>query len=232
MNFYIKKHIHTMRLHTTRSHNDRRKSILLLGLILLCLGSGLLYFSFRQMETAAERIAAPILRFHVIANSDSAEDQALKLEVKEALLAILNNSPADSKEEMVAYVEEHRDELRAAAREILREKEKDDSIRIVLTNTYFPTKVYGDLTFPCGYYDALRVEIGQAAGKNWWCVLYPPLCFADVTTGFVPEASKEELKEVLTDEDYAGLETNASGVTYGFRLFEWWEKIFPSSQAG
>lgn len=215
------------RLHTKYPHKNGQKTILLFGLIFLCLGSGLLYFSFRRAEAAAGRIADQILRFHVIANSDSDEDQALKLEVKEALLAVLNDSPAESKEEMIAYIQEHQEDLCAAAQEILQKKGKDHPVRIILTNTYFPTKIYGDLTFPCGAYDALRVEIGEAAGKNWWCVLYPPLCFADVTTGFVPEDSKEELKEVLTDEDYAGLEANGTEITFGFRLFGWWKEILP-----
>lgn len=216
----------TKLLHNEFLSAGRKKSSLLLGLTLLCLGSGLLFFSFCRMNTAAARIAGEILRFHVIANSDSAEDQALKLEVKEALLTILNDGPARSKEEMIAFVEEHREDLNAAAREVLRRKGKEAPVRILLTNRYFPTKVYGDLTFPCGYYDALCVEIGEAAGKNWWCVLYPPLCFADVTTGFVPEDSKEELQEVLADEDYAGLETGEPKTTLGFRFVEWWKEFF------
>lgn len=203
-----------------------KKQILTLGLILLCLGSGILFLSYRRIEAASERIAGQILRFHVIANSDSAEDQALKLEVKEALLDILNESGADSLEEMKAYADEHRRELAGAAEKILAENGKDYPVRVTLENTYFPTKVYGDLTFPCGAYDALRVEIGEAAGKNWWCVLYPPLCFVDVTTGYVPEDSKEELHEVLTDEDYASLEGKAPEVKFGFKLKEWWEKLF------
>lgn len=113
-------------------HIKRRKTVLLLGLILLCLGSGLLYFSFRRMEAAAGRIANQILRFHVIANSNSAEDQALKLEVKEALLAVLNESPASSREEMKSYIRDHKEELTAVAQKLLREKGKDYPVPVNL----------------------------------------------------------------------------------------------------
>ena len=71
-----------------------------------------------------------------------------------------------------------------------------------MTNCYFPDKTYGDITFPNGYYDALRIEIGEAKGHNWWCVLYPNLCFVDAVHAVVPDEGKEELKEVLDEEEY------------------------------
>ena len=102
---------------------------------------------------------------------------------------------------------------------------------------YFPTKVYGDLTFPCGTYEAFRIVIGDGAGKNWWCVLYPSLCFVDATWGVVPEESKEELRTILDEDTYAALQTedrsasdtsdsSPKEVRVRFRLIEWLEGLF------
>lgn len=85
----------------------------------------------------------------------------------------------------------------------LRSLGDESDVNVYFENCYFPMKTYGDMTFPPGEYEAFRVDIGEAQGKNWWCVLYPPLCFVDAVYGEVPEESKEELKGVLTEEEYS-----------------------------
>ena len=87
---------------------------------------------------------------------------------------------------------------------------------------YFPMKSYGDITFPAGYYDALRVTIGRAEGKNWWCVLFPNLCFVDVVHGVVPEESKQQLENILTEEEYESLfQWDKSPYRIRFRFLDW-----------
>ena len=81
----------------------------------------------------------------------------------------------------------------------------DYTVKVYVTEEEFPAKTYGDLTFPEGDYQALRIDIGAAKGQNWWCVMYPPLCFIDESTAVVSEEGKEELKEALTAEEYAAL---------------------------
>jgi len=97
-------------------------------------------------------------------------------------------------------------------------------VEIEIDNFNFPTKTYGDISLPAGYYDALRVKIGKASGQNWWCVMFPPLCFVDVSTGIVPEESKELLGENLTEEDYLLISENTTEIKFKFKIIEFFQK--------
>ena len=181
--------------------------------LFLCLTCLLLAFLFtmagqRQSDEAmAARIAPEILRFHVLANSDSDEDQQLKLRVRTLLLDSIyeklgeNASLDDTKE----YVLANKDSLEQEAEDYMKEEGYDYPAHMEVTECYFPTKTYGDMVFPCGTYDAVRVEIGKGKGHNWWCVLYPPLCFVDSTYAVVPDSSREILRESLDAADYQAL---------------------------
>lgn len=156
-------------------------------------------------------IASRILRLHVLANSDSEKDQALKLDVRDGILAyIKTNAPEfDNVAEAREWTLRHLEEIRDAARQILLLQGNSDGIALELTDCYFPTKTYGSLTFPAGRYEALRVKIGAAEGQNWWCVMYPPLCFTDVTCGDFPEESRKILERQLTAEEYMSLKAKS-----------------------
>lgn len=158
-------------------------------------------------ENLAASISPEILRFHVLANSNTNEDQQLKLEVKTLLMDTINRGLADGadKEDTCAYIRDHGEELELAAEAYIKKAGYDYPAKVELTNCYFPTKVYGDVVFPCGDYDAARVTIGEGRGRNWWCVLYPQLCFVDASYGTVPEASKLLLEESLSPDDYRAL---------------------------
>ena len=105
-------------------------------------------------------------------------------------------------------------------------------INISIGNFPFPTKSYGDISLPAGYYDALKVEIGEAKGKNWWCVMFPSLCFVDVSNGIVPEESKEELQSTLLDEEYKLISSQDSEYKFKFKIVELFEntKIFTAKK--
>ena len=175
--------------------------ILILVIVALAIGV------FFHRADAAGNIEEKVLRFHVIANSDSEEDQALKLKVKDILVEAMKPmlQGAENLEETKAIVTEHLSEIEEIAGEAVLAYGHGEAVQAELVNTYFPVKSYGDCTFPAGKYDALRITIGKAAGKNWWCMLYPSLCFVDTIHGVVPEDSKEELKNVLTEEEYESL---------------------------
>lgn len=156
-------------------------------------------------EEIQDNIAQHVLRFHVLANSDSSEDQALKLKVKEAVvdyLATYLDLENLSLPEAEQIVMEKREDVITLAESVIRENGYDYGVTAELVTDYFPVKSYGDLTFPAGEYEAFRIKIGNAEGKNWWCILYPPLCFVDVTYGYVPEESKESLKNILEEDAY------------------------------
>lgn len=191
---------------------------LTIALSILCFASGILLVKYSVDTAIATRIASEVVRLHVIANSDSAEDQAVKLQVKEALTQALEEVSITSKEEMVSYVSSHLEELNQLAKNTLLSNAFSYATSCELTTSYFPQKTYGDLTFPPGDYLALRVVLGEGAGKNWWCVLYPPLCFIDITTGVVSDESKDALAEVLDDADYDALTQKPT--LFRFRLWE------------
>lgn len=171
-------------------------------------------------------IANSVFRLHVIANSDSEEDQNLKYKVRDKLLEYMNSicSNCESKEEAMTIVEENKDTFEQIAINTIKEEGYSYSVKINIGNFEFPTKNYGDISLPAGYYDALRVEIGEAKGQNWWCVMFPPLCFVDVSSGVVPEESKELMENNLSEEEFA-LVSNQSDteIQFKFKLLEFFE---------
>lgn len=168
-------------------------------------------------------ISDSVFRLHVIANSNSDEDQALKYKVRDNLLNYMNNICKDcsSKEEAIRIVSEHQEEFKQVALETIKNEGYSYDVRIEIGNFEFPTKQYGDISLPAGFYDALKVEIGKAEGRNWWCVMFPSLCFVDISSGIVPEESKEDLQNVLSDEEYAIISDNSNyGIKFKFKLLE------------
>ena len=124
------------------------------------------------------RVRSDVLRMHVIANSDSDEDQALKLKVRDAVLesgAELFDGTV-TVDEAKAKIEPQKADLEAAAREVIEREGYDYPVSVNVVNEYFATRCYGDLTMPAGRYTAVKVVIGEGAGHNWWCVMFPPLC--------------------------------------------------------
>ena len=136
-----------------------------------------------------------------------------------------NCTDLNSKQDVLKYTEEHLSEIKKVAEDTVRENGFSYPITIETGNFQFPTKQYGDISFPAGYYDALKVKIGNSSGKNWWCVMFPPLCFIDTTNGIVPESSKEKLHESLLDENYMIISnSDKSNVAFKFKIVELFEK--------
>ena len=197
---YGKKHINKK----CDKNNKAGWVFILAATIMLVIAGGRLYSDSEERQLQ-KGIASNIIRFHVRAESDSKEDQWLKLQVKEAVLAyispVLSKSQSVDESRQLLYNES--ENIRNVAAATLRSLGDESDVNVYFENCYFPMKTYGDMTFPPGEYEAFRVDIGEAQGKNWWCVLYPLLCFVDAVYGEVPEESKEELKGVLTEEEYS-----------------------------
>ena len=151
-----------------------------------------------------QNLAEEVFRFHVLANSDSDEDQALKMQVKEAVLSYMKEEipESDCVESTKEWARSHLNAIVNLAEEVIREEGYTYDVMAEVTTCDFPDKTYGDITFPSGEYEALRIEIGEAEGQNWWCVLYPNLCFMDAVHAVVPEKGKKDLKKVLDDDTY------------------------------
>lgn len=199
--------------------------------LLICLILLIFYKNSEQVTNAKDiqqGIASEIIRFHVIANSDSRQDQALKLKVKEAVVKDLKPMLENSKNNKEArkIIINQKDRIKRVALEVIKENGYFYDVTVSLGESYFPTKVYGDMTFPPGKYEALKIEIGEASGKNWWCVMYPPLCFVDVTYNIVPDKSKQTLKAVLTDDEYNSIIPNKNvKVTVRFKLLDYLKNL-------
>ncbi len=136
-----------------------------------------------------------IVRLHVIANSDAADDQSLKLKVRDK---ILECAKADftEKSDVVSQL----DTYKKIAQEVIRENGYAYSVDVEYGNFHFPTKHYDNISLPKGYYDAVRIKIGKAEGKNWWCVMFPPLCFVDGTTDAA--YAEKKLAKMIDKESY------------------------------
>lgn len=167
-----------------------------------------------------DKLRGSVLRLHIIANSDTEEDQRLKLTVRDALLARSNELFADASDlsEAESAVQKKLPEIERIAAETLCSQGCSDSVRAEVTDVVFDERTYGDITMPAGEYRALRITIGEAKGHNWWCVMYPPLCIPAACT-VVDDKEKEE--EFFTDRELDVLRKPAK---YRVR-FALWDKI-------
>ncbi len=194
------------------------------AIILIFLLSLYIFVSAHSYVNAVStNLSNAVFRLHVIANSNSDKDQELKLKVRDNLLKYMNtiSSNCSTKEEAIKIATEHQNDFKKIAEQTILENGFNYSVKININNFYFPTKNYGDISLPAGYYDALRVEIGEAKGKNWWCVMFPSLCFIDVSSGIVNDEAKENLENNLDKESYNIIsDTHNSEIKFKFKLIE------------
>ena len=194
------------------------------AIILICLLFLYVFISAQSYVSAiSDNLSDAVFRLHVIANSNSEEDQSLKLKVRDSLLNYMNDicSNCSTKEEAISIAIEHQSDFQDLAEQTISENGFDYPVKINIGNFYFPTKNYGDISLPAGFYDALRVEIGNAEGKNWWCVMFPSLCFIDVSSGVVDDEAKENLENNLDEESYNIISNkDNSDIKFKFKLIE------------
>lgn len=171
----------------------------------------LLGVQYEKQRRLQESIAGKVLRFHVIANSDEAYDQELKLKVRDAVGARMAELLLDagSRAECEQIIQRELDEIEHMAESVIKEEGYSYGTEIFLREVQFPVKTYGDYTFPAGAYEALEIIIGEGEGHNWWCVMYPNMCFSGSVYEVVDEDAKTALQEVLSAEEYE--EVLASG---------------------
>ncbi len=158
----------------------------------------------RREAMLQQSIAGEVIRFHILANSDSEEDQELKLTVRDEVLlyleALLEGS--EGVEDSRQRIRKSLEEIREVAQECVEEQGYSYPVTAKLVKDNFPQKTYGDCIFPAGNYEALRIEIGEGQGHNWWCMVYPGLCFTEDNGAYVSQESKELLHQVLTEEEF------------------------------
>ena len=199
------------------------KKILNFSLLIFLLFLYIFISAQSYVSAVSSNLSNAVFRLHVIANSDTDEDQELKLKVRDSLLEYMNEicSNCSTKEEAISIANSHKDNFQKIAEKTINENGYNYSVKISIDNFYFPTKNYGDISLPAGLYDALRVEIGEAKGQNWWCVMFPSLCFIDISSGIVDDKAKENLEQNLEEESYSIIsDSKKTNVKFKFKIIE------------
>lgn len=190
--------------------------------IALLLGVAVCLLSGAKALHTQDELADKVVRLHVLANSDSEEDQALKLQVRDAVLDRAEDllAQTSSRAEAEGKLRGQLLEFERLAEAVVREAGYDYEVTAELTDTEFPTREYEGFTLPAGEYLALRILIGEAAGRNWWCVVFPPLCTAataDVPASAMAAGFTEDEVRLITEED--------RGYVLKFKAVEFWETL-------
>ena len=178
-------------------------------------------------------IAENVIRFHVLAHSDSHADQVIKDIVRNEVLAEFEAllSHTDNIKESRKLLEAELPQITTHAKNVVHKLGFDYHVEARLERTFFPTQAYGDIVFPPGIYEALQITIGDGAGQNWWCLMFPPLCFVDMTS---TEAGRRQLADNVSDESFRLLthQSDDTGITMEvrFRTVEWWQNRRHSNQ--
>ncbi len=174
-------------------------------------------FSITGFAKTCEEVRGDVLRLHVLANSDSEEDQTLKLKVRDAVLKAGKNifDGSLTKENAEEKIEKEKDVLLKAAKKVIEENGYDYDVEISVTEEFFTTRTYKNITLPAGKYMAVRVLIGESKGRNWWCVMFPPLC--------IP-ASQPDINLFLSEEEVKLVESNPR-YEIRFKVIEIYESI-------
>ncbi|HJB99168.1 MAG TPA: stage II sporulation protein R [Candidatus Flavonifractor merdavium] len=205
-----------MKKQSCKSHTLRRWELALL------LGVALAALLGAWLDKSQSDLADQVIRLHVLANSDSEADQALKLQVRDRVLEVAESyfQPGATREETEAILRTHLADLAAAGAETVGAAGYDYPVTASLEENYwFPTKEYEDFALPAGEYTALRVVIGEGDGRNWWCVVFPPLCL-----GSVSEPAAQTALQAGLSQDQASLITGEDeGYVVKFRAMELWE---------
>lgn len=178
--------------------------------------------AYSYATNVSQSLSDNIFRLHILANSDSEKDQSLKLKVRDGILEYmetLTNNISD-KQTVIELSKQHTEDFKQIAKKIIQENDYNYTVNIEIGNFYFPTKYYGNISLPAGNYDALKIQIGEAKGQNWWCSLFPPLCFVSVSSGVVDENGEKYLKENLSEEEFAIISNSSSEVEFKFKIIE------------
>lgn len=176
-------------------------------MVIAIFATGILTWNiFLNLETKStvSVLSHSAIRFHILANSDSVSDQALKMRVKESVVNYIYEKTGDFKtvDEAKNFILNNDKTIKSMATKAIADNGYDYTVSSTFGFSDFPVKTYGDVIFPKGTYTSYTIKIGNGKGHNWWCVLYPPLCFVDVSTGVLPDNSKEKLRDSLSDTQY------------------------------
>ena len=173
--------------------------IVIFGTMINCI-----YGQVNKIDELSHNYKDKLIRFHVLANSDSDRDQDLKLKVRDEVIEYLQPKLKNSKSlnESENIILNEKNNLIDICEKVIRDNGYDYAVDVQLDYSKFPAKQYSSVVLPAGEYRSLKILIGEAKGKNWWCVMFPPLCFVDKENNVIDEETDKKLKEILTEEEY------------------------------
>ena len=205
--------------------------ILILSMLCAIVGaSGLAGGIDKNSKVTANQLSNKLIRLHVIANSDSPEDQQIKLKVRDVIISALNEEFKDIDDINISrkFIKNNLKYIEKIAKQEIEKNGKNYSVKAVIGIFPFPVKNYGYVTLPAGQYEALRIIIGSGKGENWWCVLFPPLCFVDITRGISEDEAKVALSKAFTKQELEAIKTYKSPgeipIEIRFKVQELWEE--------
>jgi len=195
----------------------KTKHILVLFILLV---SYIILSGYIYSERITTDMAKNIVRLHVIANSNSPYDQDIKYKVRDSVLKYMgeNSKGVNSSDTAKRFICANLSNIESIASNVMKSYGLNYQVKAYFGKFAFPTKVYGDVTLPAGEYESLRVVLGSGLGKNWWCVMFPPLCFVDASTGVLPDESKLQLKSSLSEEEYKIALGNAKSASADIKI--------------
>lgn len=177
------------------------------------------------MVAEAKTISQKFVRFHIVANSNSVADQNVKMKVREAIFSELDFSQITSKEEALEFFKEHQYEISDLSNRVLRENGFSYQAKVTVSKKEFPVRQYSDFVLPAGNYDAVSIILGEGAGENFFCVMYPSLCKIEGVTEKT-DSNAEILNCVLTEQEISAITGNEKQIVCKFKIVEWFEKLF------
>ena len=195
----------------------KNKKILLILIIFIFY---FIFYSFSYSYSISNDLEKNLFRLHILANSDSTEDQELKLYVRNKVIDYLHQYSFNNKSELITFLNNNQLSLQKVIDDAIKEKGYSYTISFEIENSFYPQKQYENITLPAGNYDGLKIKIGKAEGKNWWCVLFPPMCIINNSTCSLPEESEILLDNSLTAESCSVISSNSSKYKFKFKIIE------------
>ncbi len=197
--------------------NLKRLYIILICVLVIISATGV--YAYRVNKNLNDNI----IRLHILGNSNNIFDQEIKYKIRDKVVENYNFE-GKTKQQQYKILQDNLDKIKTDVDKWLMEFGVDYQCSVTLTEDIFPTRKYGNLKLPYGKYTALKIILGNGDGKNWWCVMFPPMCFLEGTTGFIDEESNQYLKENLSPSDYKLITGN--NVEIRFKTVEIFNKIF------
>lgn len=187
-----------------------------------------LYFIFSSITysySISNDLEKNLFRLHIVANSDSDEDQNLKLYVRDIVVNYLKSNNFNTKNDLINFLNTHQSELSQIIQSAIYQKGYSYNFSIEIGNSFFPQKKYENIILPSGYYDGLKIKIGNAEGKNWWCVLFPPMCLINNSSCKLTEESELILENSLSPESNLVVSSNTQNYKFKFKIIDFFNNF-------